>query len=295
SSLQPQLASGEWLPDPVVFHYRRISPGYLRTMGIPVLDGRSIDERDRADALPVAVVSKSLAQKYWPNESPIGRKLRRANTTQAAPIVEIVGVVGDVHESGQVKTMETVYVPFTQHSLRSASVVVHARGSVQDAVAGARRALHAAGPEVAAFDIATLTTLTRQTTALPRLQVVLLTVFALIAIGITAFGTYGVMSQLFTARKRELSIRGALGATASTLLRLVLWQNARLAIAGTAIGSASAWLASQWLQSKLTDFQPSGLWQFAVVAAAVLVLTQLASLVPALRATRLDVQTLLSS
>ncbi|MFL6595236.1 MAG: ABC transporter permease, partial [Chthoniobacterales bacterium] len=140
SSLQPQLASGEWLPDPVVFHYRRISPGYLRTMGIPVLDGRSIDERDRADSLPVAVVSKSLAQKYWPNESAIGRKLRRANTTQAAPIVEIVGVVGDVHESGQVKTMETVYVPFTQHSLRSASVVVHARGSVQDAVAGARRA-----------------------------------------------------------------------------------------------------------------------------------------------------------
>lgn len=294
-ALQPQLASGEWLPDPVVFHYRRVSPGYLRTMGIPIVDGRGIDERDRVDSLPVAVVSKSLAQKYWPGESPIGRKLRRANATSAAPIVEIVGVVGDVHESGQAKTSETVYVPFAQHSLRSASVVLQARGSVSEAIAGARRALHAAGPEVAAFNIATLPTLCRQTTALPRLQVVLLTAFALIAIGITAFGTYGVMSQLFTARKRELSIRGALGATAPGLLRLVLWQNARLAIAGTAIGSATAWLASQWLRSKLTDFEPSGLWQFGAVAASVLVLTQLASLIPALRATRLDVQALLSS
>jgi predicted permease len=295
ASLQPQLATGEWLPDPVVFHYRRVSPGYLRTMGIPVIDGRGLEERDRPDTLAVAVVSQALAQKYWPGQSAIGRKLRRANTTQAAPIVEIVGVVGNVHESGQVKTTETVYVPFSQHSLRRASAVVQGRGSMTDVVAATRRALRAAGPEVAAFNVATLQTLSRQTTALPRLQVVLLTVFALIAVGITAFGTYGVMSQLFAARKRELSIRGALGATAPSLLRLVLWQNARLGIAGTVLGSVGAWMASRWLQSRLTSFEPSGILEFAGVALGVLLLTQLASLVPALRATRLDVRVLVSS
>jgi ABC-type lipoprotein release transport system permease subunit len=203
--------------------------------------------------------------------------------------------VGDAHESGQVKTTETIYVPFAQHSLRRASVVVQAHGSSADAITAARRALHAAGPEVAAFDIATLETLSRQTTALPRLQVVLLTVFAVVAIGITAFGTYGVMSQLFAARKRELSIRGALGATGPSLVRLVLWQNARLAIAGTVAGSVAAWLGALWLQSKLTSFTPSGIWEFAVVAIGVLLLTQMASLLPALRATKLDVQALLSS
>jgi putative ABC transport system permease protein len=293
-SFQPQLATGEFMVDPVLFHYRRISSGYLKTMAIPVVEGRGIDEHDREDTLAVALVSKSLAQRYWPGQTAIGRKLRRANP-QNSPIVEVVGVVGDVHESGPVATTETIYVPFAQVSMRRASLVVHARGSMQDATAAARRALHAASPEVAAFDIATLQTLSRQATALPRLQVVLLTVFALIAIGITAFGTYGVMSQLFAARKRELSIRGALGATAGNLLRLVLWQNARLAITGTLVGSATAWMMSRWLQSKLTNFEPSGVWEFTAVAAGVLVLTQLASLLPALRATRLDVRALLNS
>jgi putative ABC transport system permease protein len=294
SGFRPQLATGEFAPEPLQFHYRRVSPGYLRTMGIPIVEGRGVEERDRPDTLPVAVVSQSLAQRYWPGQSALGRKLRRAST-QYAPVVEIVGVVGDVQESGQVRTKETVYVPFAQASQRRASVVVQARGSLRDAVAGARRALRSAGPEVAAYDIAAVQTLTRQTTALPRLQVFLLTVFALIAIGITAFGTYGVMSQLFATRQRELSIRGALGATAPSLLRLVLWQNARLAIAGTVIGSVVAWLASRWLQSKLTSFEPSGVWELAAVAAGVLFLTQVASLLPALRATRLDVRTLLSS
>jgi ABC-type lipoprotein release transport system permease subunit len=86
-----------------------------------------------------------------------------------------------------------------------------------------------------------------------------------------------------------------LGATPPSLLRLVLWQNARLAVAGTVTGSGLAWLASRWLQSKLTSFEPSGVWELVVVAAGVLVLTQAASLVPALRATRLDVRALLSS
>lgn len=294
AAFKPQMATGDVMPDPIVFHYRRVSPGYLRTMGIPLVDGRYLDERDSFTTLPVAVVSKSLAQKYWPGQSAIGRKLHRASK-QYAPIVEIVGVVGDVRESGPVATTETVYVPFAQASSRGASVVLHARGSVQDAVSAARRALHSAGPEVAAFQIATLQTLIRQPTALPRLQVVLLTIFALIAIGITAFGTYGVMSQLFSARKRELSIRGALGATAPSLLRLVLWQNARLAIAGTVTGSIVAWVTSRWLQSKLTSFEPSGLCEFVVVAIGVLLLTQMASLLPALRATKLDVQALLSS
>jgi hypothetical protein len=238
-------------------------------------------------------VSKALAEKYWPGQSALGRKVKHVSP----PIVrEIVGVVGNTHDSGPgVPASETIYIPFDQMSFGRAWVVMHSRGSVGDAVGAGRRALRAAGGDVAAFDINTLPTLASQAIVLQRLQVTLFAVFASIAIGITALGTYGVMSQLVSIREKELAIRAALGATPQSVLRLVLWQNARLAIAGIAVGIFAAWLGSQWLQSKLTSFEPSSFWPFAVVAIGVLVLTQIASFLPARRATNLDVQTLLSS
>jgi ABC-type lipoprotein release transport system permease subunit len=103
------------------------------------------------------------------------------------------------------------------------------------------------------------------------------------------------MSQLVSIREKELAIRAALGATPRSVLRLVLWQNARLAIFGITAGIFAAWLSSRWLQSKLTNFESSSFWPFAVVAIGVLVLTQIASFLPARRATNLDVQGLLTS
>lgn len=293
AGMHPQLPTGEWTRDPAVFHFRRATPSYHATMGIPLLEGRLLDERDRHGAPEVAVISKSAADKYWPGVSAVGRKLRRA---AQGTLVEIVGVVGDVRDAGAgLPAGETVYMPWDQISLRRAWIVVRSRGSTEDALAAAHRALRATAPEIAPYGDAKLTDLAHQAQALPRLQITLLGVFAVIAIGITALGSYGVMSQLVANRQREIAIRAALGATQSGVLRLVLWQNARLAAIGTTLGLIAAFVVSRALQAKLTGFDASPLWPYLAVAALVLLLTQLASLIPARRAAKADVHLVLTS
>jgi putative ABC transport system permease protein len=287
-AFKPQLPTGEFAAEPSLFHYRRVSPGYLTAMGIPLVEGRMLNGHDRPDAPFVAVVSKALAEKYWPGQSALGRKLRRVSPADA-PVIEIVGVVGNVHDSGAgLPASETVYIPFEQVSLRRAWVVLLGRGLHEDTLAAGRRALRATAPEVAAYNIAPLDDLAWQAEALPRLQVTLLGVFAVIAIGITALGSYGVMSQLVANREKEMAIRAALGASAGSVLRLVLWQNARLAAAGTLLGLLAAWFGGRALQAQLTGFDATPPWPYAIVAAMVLLLTQLSSYLPARRAAKLD-------
>ncbi|HJT81649.1 MAG TPA: ADOP family duplicated permease [Chthoniobacterales bacterium] len=293
SSMLVRLPTGEFTSDPVVFHYRRISPGYLAAMGVPLLEGRFFDERDRSDRPPVAIVSKSLAAKYWPGQSAIGRELRRAAPDN--PVTQVIGVVGDVRDAGAGEGAgETVYVPFDQVSMRRAWIVLRPRGSIADAVAAGRRALRLSAPGIAPFNIEKLETLSWQALALPRLQAALFAVFSVIAVGITALGTYGVMSQLVGIRQKELAIRAAVGASPRSLFQMVLWQNARLAVSGTVVGIATAWAASHWLQSKLTNFQAPAVMPFVAIAAGVFVLTQLASFLPARRAAYFNPQTLSS-
>jgi ABC-type lipoprotein release transport system permease subunit len=134
-----------------------------------------------------------------------------------------------------------------------------------------------------------------QANALPRLRALVLVVFSVVAVGVVSLGSYGVMSQLVANRQKEMAIRAALGATQGGVLRLVLWQNARLAAAGTALGLVAAWFGARALQAQLTGFDAKPLWPYAAVALGVLILTQLASLIPARRAAKLDVQTVLSS
>ena len=295
AALLPQLPTGEFATDQMLVHYRRVSPTYLSTIGIPLLEGRMLSDHDRADSPSVAIVSKALAEKYWPGQSALGRKLKRVSPANA-PLIEIVGVVGNVRDTGAgFPASETVYVPFAQVSMRRAWVVMQGRGSTAETLAAGRRALRATAPEIAAYNVDTLDTLAWQANALPRLQVALLGVFAVIAIGITALGSYGVMSQLVANRQKEMAIRAALGATQGGVLRLVLWQNARLAAAGTAFGLAAAWFGARALQAQLTGFDATPLWPYAIVALGVLGLTQVASLIPARRAATLDVQSVLSS
>jgi hypothetical protein len=186
SAMFVQLPTGEFTADPVVFHYRRVSPGYLATIGIPLMEGRGFDENDRGDRPPVAIVSKSLAAKYWPGESAIGHKLRRMSPADS-PVLEVVGVVGDVRDAGAGQPAgETVYVPFDQVSLRRAWIILHSRGPIADAIAAGRRALSLTAPDIAPFQVEKLETLAWQDLALPRLQATLFAIFSFIAVAITA-------------------------------------------------------------------------------------------------------------
>jgi putative ABC transport system permease protein len=281
----PQLPSSEFLREPQVFHFRRVSPGYLATLGVPLLEGRMLEARDRATSPHVALISRAAASRYWPGESPLGRKLRRA-VPKDAPLIEIVGVVGNVRDAGAgAPDAETIYVPFDQISLQHGWVLLQGDNPAALFTAG-RQALRATNRAVAFYNAALLADLAWQANALPRLQMVLLGFFALLAVVLTALGSYGVMSQLVAIRQSELAVRSMLGATRTEVLRLVLWSNARLALVGTGLGLTAAWFVSQWLQAKLTGFDAGQGWPYAVVFALVLGLTQLASYLPARRAAR---------
>lgn len=294
AGISPQLPSGEFTREPEVFHIRRASPGYLRALGVPLREGRMLDAHDRGDAPAVAVISQAAAERYWPGQSAIGRKLRRAQPKDAA-LLEVVGVVGNVRDAGPgAPDAVTLYVPFDQMSMRRGWVVLEGDNPAGLFAAG-RRALKATSPDVAAYNTAKLADLAWQANAIPRLQVGLLAVFAAIAIGITALGSYGVMSQLVANRQREMAIRAALGADRGAMLRHVLGQNARLAALGAAGGLAGAWLAARWAQNALTGFPAEVWWPYFAVTALVLGLTQVASFVPARRAANVDVQKALTA
>lgn len=284
----PQLASGEYTEETLVLHFRRVSPTFLSTLGVPLLEGRMLDERDRVGTPEVAVISKTAAEKFWPGQSAIGRRMHRASQPKGT-FVEVVGVVGDVRDAGAgLPSGETVYMSWEQVSLRRGWLLVQAQGSTEEALAAARRALRKTAPEIAGYGESTVERLAAQAQALPRLQMALLGTFAVIAVGIAALGSYGVMSQLVANRQKEMAIRSALGATRGNVLRLVLWQNARLAALGTLTGVMAAWLTARTLQAKLAGVDASQAWPFAAVTLLVLALTQAASLIPARRAAKLD-------
>ncbi|MBA4138410.1 MAG: hypothetical protein C0518_13960 [Opitutus sp.] len=285
----PQRADGEWDRDPTVLHFRRASPGYVKTMGTPLLEGRLLDERDTVNAPHVALISKSTADKFWPGTTALGRKLRRT-ADKNAPLVEVVGVVANVRDAGVTQTeADAIYMPWEQVSMRRGWVVL-AGENTRELLAAGRRALAATALDVALYNANTLEDFARQATALPRLQMTLLTAFALVATGITALGSYGVMSQLVANRQKEMAIRAALGASRRDVLRLVLGQNARLAVTAALTGLGAAWLAARWAEGALSGFPRDLWWPYFAVLALVLLLTQVASYLPARRAAATDVQ-----
>jgi predicted permease len=294
-SYLPQLGSGEYASEPSVFQLRRVSAGYIASMGIPLVQGRLFNDRDRIDRTPVAIVSKTLAAKYWPNGDAIGHKLRRAGPPGTE--FEIVGIVDDVRDNGPADVVpETLYIPYEQFSHRHLSIVLAVHHSVADAIAAGRRALRASNPDVAAFDIATLDSLASQTLALPRLQFALLAGFGILAVLITALGAYGVMSQVVGVREKELAIRSALGATRSNVVRLIAWQNAKLATFGIIGGVVAAWFASRSLQATIPTFQSTPVLEpLVLVGLIILCITQLAGILPLRRAIRPGLHRLLGS
>jgi predicted permease len=278
--------------DPVLFHIRRVSPGYLSAMRIPLLRGRAFTSADDSAAVPVAIVSRALADRLWPNEDAVGNHLHRGGAGNAKPtLVTVVGVVGNTMDAGYgAPAGESVYVPYAQTSSLRLSIVVEGRGTSAQTVAAIRRALKAADPVVAAGNVATLDALVLQANALPRLRTLVLLVFAIVAVGIVSLGSYGVMSQLVSTREREFAVRLVFGAQPDALGRMVLLQVARITLPGIAVGLAAMWLASGALESFVFGIRPASVAVLAVAGVMLLALSVLASLPCAIRAMRVDIR-----
>src|SRR5215475_12044370 len=241
---------GKWEGDE---QWRFVSPHYFEALGIPLLRGRFFDWRDTAAADHVVIIDETLARKYWPNEDPLGRRINIGKGLGAEfeePPREIVGIVGGVTETslgeGKVPVM---YVPQAQMndgltklaaSLVPLSWVIRTKADPLSAATSARREFESLDPQLAPSKILTLDQVIAESTARNNFNVLVLTVFALVALSLAAVGIYGLMSYAVEQRTQEIGIRMALGADRSKIMRLVLAQSIKLSAIGTGVGLLAA-------------------------------------------------------
>jgi putative ABC transport system permease protein len=272
--------------------FNPVSRDYFATMGIPVLEGRPFDNRDGSEAPRVAVINRTLAERLWPGESPIGKRLKQGwpeTPETSAPWREVVGVVADVKLLGVDRdTPMHVYLPLDQRTSRALFIVartsIEPHGIARD-VEGVVRALD---KEVPLTRVLSMTDVMRNSFARRRLSTLILTVFAGVAILLAAVGLYGVVSHNVTERTREIGVRMALGANRRQVAGMFVRNGVVTAVAGTVLGLAGALVLARWLQTLLFRVEPTDPWTLASVAILLIAVAAVACYVPARRAARVD-------
>ena len=271
-----------------VFRYG-VSPGYFETIGLPLRRGRLLDAHDTAGAPLSLVISESLAQRMFPNQDPIGRRVHVGPTDM--PWFTIVGVVGDIRQASlALSETDAVYSTQSQWYFQdnAMSLVVRGHGDTATLVPAIRRAIWAVDKDQPIMRIATMERLLAATATERRFALILFEAFGLVALVLAVIGIYGVLSGSVTERTRELGIRLALGAQTSAVLKLVLWQGLKLGAAGTALGLLGAVAVTRLLQSLLFGISATDPPTFAMSAALLLFVALIACWLPASRATKID-------
>jgi putative ABC transport system permease protein len=269
-------------------HLATVSGGYFTAMGIPVLSGRAFLDRDVESAPPVAIVSASLAKRYWPGANPIGKRLR-FDDGPSDPWVTVVGLVGDTRQLGVAEEApRLLYFPYEQFPLPFTSVAV--RSSLpQGAIAALLKAQMVTIDQDLAFsEIRLLQSEVDDNVANPRFRAILIGIFALLALVLAAVGVYGLISYTVTQRTREIGIRVALGAAPRQVLAPVMREGIVLALGGIGIGLIGAFAATRALSAFLFGIGASDPLTFGGVAVLLLVVALAASYIPSRRALRVD-------
>jgi putative ABC transport system permease protein len=270
-------------------HIRPVTPGFFETLGISRLAGRDFSDGDTAEAPPVAIVSAAVAREQFGDLPAIGRPLRiNVGHANGRDDIEwtVIGVVSDVRSSLDGPLRRTIYVPRTQRP--SPRMTYFLRGGQDSTALGASvaRTIQAAEPQ-APIEIRTLDDVVGGTVARQRAIAVLLGVFAVVALALAAIGVYGVMAFSVRERAREIGLRMALGASASSVFRLVLGRALRLVAVGLVVGVLAAGLLTQLLETLLFEIEPFDPWTFGATAMVLLVVAVIASCLPARRSMRI--------
>jgi putative ABC transport system permease protein len=266
---------------------RFVSPDYFQTLEIPLLHGRFFNAADKLDAPPVVIINQALAQRYWPNENPLGKRIRVPFTGPAWST--IVGVVGDLHHRGLDQPVKPeFYLPLAQVPYSSMILAVRSGQDPLSLANAVRREVQAIDATLPLAHVRTLDQVISDSIAPRRLSVILLTVFAGLALLLASVGIYGVMSFLVVQRTHEIGVRMALGAQRSDVLRLVITHAAILVGVGTVIGLVAAFLSTSLLRSALYATSALDLTTFLFVTFTLGLVALLASYIPARRATRAD-------
>jgi putative ABC transport system permease protein len=266
--------------------YRVISSDYFRAMGIPISKGREFAESDNAEAPPVGIINEAMARRYWPNEDPLGKRLR---IDEEDPWMEIVGVVADVKHHGlDSQAKFELYVPYLKDPWPFMTLVVRGGPGTTGMANAMRSEVWAVDKDLPVPDIKPMEQLLKDSVAGRRFNMLLLGLFGAVALVLAAVGIYGVMSYAVTQRTREIGIRMALGATRSDLLRLVVGEGMTLALIGVAIGLGASFALTRVITSLLFSVGATDPATFVLISMLLAGVALAACLVPALRAMKVD-------
>jgi len=272
-------------------YYRDVSVGYFETMGIQLLQGRTFTELDNSTSPKVAIINQSMAQRFWPDQSPISKRITiiDRNHQNQATSREIVGIVGDVKHNGlDVRSGPEMYTPFLQAPSQWMTLVVRSKvdpGGLSRAIA---TTVHEISPMIPVPEGRTMQEWLSRSVAPRRFNSTLLGCFAVLALTLTGVGMWGILFYSVTQRVREMGIRMALGAQRGHVVRMVLGQGFKLAIIGGLIGLPLAFALSQSIKSMLFNVGAADPLTFILVPSLLLFTALLASSMPALRASALD-------
>jgi len=263
--------------------------GFFRAMGIPLRGGREFSDRDEAGAPKVAVVNEAFARKYFAGRDPVGRHMMSGASSHPVLDIEIVGVVADSRVDVRNPAKETWFYPYTQWTkpdrlqfyVRTAGMESHITSEI-------RQALRAADPNVPMGELKPMDVWIGESIYIERLIALLSAAFGVLATLLAAIGLYGVVAYAVARRTSEIGVRMALGARPAAVLRMILWEAARMAAIGIAAGLAAALCLSRMVESQLFGVKPADPAILAGAATVLALVALLAALAPGWRASRIS-------
>lgn len=301
---RPKPRPGE-SPDAV---YRIVMPGYFQAMRLPLRRGRTITGKDDARATGVVIINERAAREYWPGEDPIGRRITISDEKSSQPTwLTVIGVVADAKQSEwAAKPDPEIYLAALQNGdflgdggasiaahMTYITLVVRADANPADIASAVKQTVWSFDRNLPISEVFTMDRVVADATAQPRFEMLLLGVFAAVALVLAAVGIYGVMSYSVSRRTREIGIRISLGASRADVLRMVVRQGMVQALAGAAVGLVGALLLAQLMADMLYGVRPSDPVTFGGVAMVLGLAALLATCVPARKATRIEPMTAL--
>jgi len=258
-------------------------------MSISLLAGRFFNQHDVVSSPRVCAISQAMARTYFPNQDPLGKRLRFGFPPDSGTEREIVGIVGDVRDVALGKDPgPMMYVPYAQAPFWGANLVIRSTLGASSVAAAIRREVRKMDKDLPVTDVAMMPDIIETSVAQPKLGVFLLGLFAAMALILAATGIFGVISYSVSQRTREIGIRVALGAQTGDVLRQVLQEGGRLAAIGLTVGLAGSLAATRLIATLLFGVKPADPLTFGAVAAILGTVTLAATYVPARRATRVD-------
>ncbi|MCI0604758.1 ABC transporter permease [bacterium] len=271
------------------FEYRFVTPNYFRAMGMPFRSGRDFSDRDTTETTRVAIIDVNLANLFWPNQNPLGKRIAFGNSPRSARWREVVGIVGHVKNAGlKEEGGEQIYFPHSQIGELTMSFVIHATSDTTALIGLIRSRIKSLDPNLPIYQITTMDQILSGSIAQPRFTMLLFVLFATTALALSAVGIYGVLSYSVTQRRKEIGIRMALGAKRENILMMILRQSLLLACAGLITGTLASLALSRYLAGLLFKLEPVDPMIYAATAGIAMIVALLATSLPAKRAASID-------